>query len=88
MATKKVTDKRAPPAAPAKTKPAAAKKAAPKALEQDGPKSTLQRVQKLREERARLGLKRLELYVHPDDWDQVKVLAARLQRKREKLEES
>lgn len=87
MATKKVTDKRAAPAVPAKTKPAAAKKAAQKAQEQDGPKSTLQRVQKLREERARLGLKRLELYVHPDDWDQVKALASRLQRKREKSAE-
>lgn len=83
MATKKVTAKR--PAVPVQLKRAAAavRKTASKVGEQEVPKSTLQRVQKLREDRARLGLKRLELYVHPDDWDEVKTLAARLQRKRE-----
>lgn len=48
------------------------------------PKTTAERVRKLRDERSRLGLKRLELYVHPEDWGQVKTLAAKLQRKRAK----
>jgi hypothetical protein len=42
-----------------------------------------ERVAKMRAERAAAGLKRLELYVHPDDWPAVKKLAAKLQRKRE-----
>jgi hypothetical protein len=48
-------------------------------VEPDRPKTTLERVRKLREERTRLGLKRLELYVHHDDWEQVKELVAALQ---------
>lgn len=40
----------------------------------------------LRERRAELGLKRFELYVHPDDWDAVKRHAAALQKRRENPE--
>ena len=45
-------------------------------------KTISQRVAKFRHERDALGLRRLELYVHPGDWPQVKALAERLQRKR------
>jgi hypothetical protein len=48
------------------------------------PKTTTQRVEKLRQERAALGLRRLEVYAHPDDWQSIKALAERLQRKRAK----
>jgi hypothetical protein len=47
--------------------------------------SVKDRVDKLRKERAYLGLKRLELYAHPDDWPAIKALAEKLQRKRAKL---
>ncbi len=51
-------------------------------------KTTGERVEKLRKERAALGLKRKEVYVHDDDWPQVQVqvlaLAEKLQRKRER----
>jgi hypothetical protein len=42
------------------------------------------RVQKMRAERDALGLKRLELYAHPDDWDKIKALAFTLNMKRQK----
>lgn len=48
------------------------------------PLTPLQRTQALRERRAELGLTRLEVYAHPDDHEQIKKLAARLRRKREK----
>lgn len=47
-------------------------------------KTTAERVDKLRKEREALGLKRLEVYAHPDDWPSIKALAAKLQRKRER----
>ena len=37
---------------------------------------------RLRANRAAEGLKRLELYAHPDDWPAIKALAAKLQRRR------
>jgi hypothetical protein len=48
-------------------------------------KTTSERVAKLRADRDALGLKRLELYVHPDDWAAIKMLAEKLRRKRAKL---
>ena len=48
------------------------------------PKTTSERVEKLRQERADLGLKRRELYAHDDDWPKLQELAATLQRKRER----
>ena len=36
--------------------------------------TTNERVQKMRAEREALGLKRLELYAHPDDWPAIKAL--------------
>lgn len=48
------------------------------------PKTTATRVAELRRRRADLGLTRLEVYVHPDDHEAVKALAAKLQRKRER----
>lgn len=45
-------------------------------------KTTTERVAALRAARDALGLKRLELYAHPDDWPQIKALAERLQRRR------
>jgi hypothetical protein len=47
-------------------------------------KSVSERVALLRERAAALGLKRLEMYVHPEDWVEIKALAARLQKRREK----
>lgn len=47
-------------------------------------KTTTERVAKLRADRDALGLKRLELYAHPEDWPAIKALAERLQRKRAK----
>lgn len=49
------------------------------------PKTTAERVAALRVARDALGLKRLELYAHPEDWPAIKALAERLQRKRAKL---
>jgi hypothetical protein len=37
---------------------------------------------RLRANRAALGLRRLELHAHPDDWPAIKALAAKLQRRR------
>jgi hypothetical protein len=48
-------------------------------------KTTAERVQKLRADRDALGLKRLELYAHPEDWPEIKALAEKLQRRRAKL---
>ena len=48
-------------------------------------KTTGERVAKLRTERDALGLKRLELYAHPDDWPVIKALAEKLQRRRARL---
>ena len=42
------------------------------------------RVQKMRAERDTLGLKRLELYAHPEDWDKIKACAFVLNMKRTK----
>jgi hypothetical protein len=36
----------------------------------------------MRSARNSLGLKRLELYAHPEDWPAIKALAEKLQRKR------
>ena len=47
-------------------------------------KTTTERVADLRASRNALGLKRLELYAHPDDWPAIKALAEKLQRKRAK----
>ena len=46
-------------------------------------KATAERVEKLRQEREALGLRRRELYAH-DDWPKLQELAAKLQRKRER----
>ena len=48
-------------------------------------KTTSERVEKLRQERQALGLRRRELYAHDDDWPKLQALAAKLQRKRERL---
>jgi hypothetical protein len=42
-------------------------------------KTTAERVAKLRADRDALGLKRLELYAHPEDWPAIKALAEKLQ---------
>jgi hypothetical protein len=47
-------------------------------------KTTSERVAAMRAARDSLGLKRLELYAHPEDWPAIKALAERLQRKRAK----
>ncbi len=49
------------------------------------PKTTAERVAAMRAARDALGLKRLELYAHPEDWPQIKALAEKLQRRRAKL---
>ena len=48
------------------------------------PKTPAARVAALRERRAALGLKRLEIYAHPADHAALKALAARLQLRRAK----
>mgnify|MGYP003427238918 FL=1 len=48
-------------------------------------KTTGERVDKLRKDRAALGLKRKEVYVHDDDWPELLKLAKRLERRRAKL---
>lgn len=48
-------------------------------------KTVSERVARLRAARDALGLKRLELYAHPDDWHAIKALAEKLQRRRAKL---
>ena len=49
-------------------------------------KTTSERVEKLRKEREALGLKRREMYAHDDDWPKLQELAAKLQRRRERLQ--
>jgi hypothetical protein len=48
-------------------------------------KTTSERVQAMCAVRDALGLKRLELYAHPEDWPAIKALAEKLQRRRAKL---
>lgn len=48
-------------------------------------KTTSERVDKLRKERASLGLVRKDVYVHPGDWHEVLLLVAKLQRRRARL---
>ena len=48
------------------------------------PKKSSERVDKMRQEREALGLRRRELYAHDDDWPKLQELAAKLQRKRER----
>ena len=48
------------------------------------PKESTPRVATLRAARKSAGLKRVELYVHPDDEPAIKALAAKLARKRAK----
>jgi len=48
------------------------------------PKSIIERVAALRERAAAVGLKRLELYAHPEDWVAIKALADKLKKRREK----
>ena len=81
----KAATKKAPVrgAGKAKSKPAAKVKAAPVEVR---PKTTSERVKKMRDERTRLGLKRLELYVHPDDWAVIKDLATELTEARSGVE--
>lgn len=50
-------------------------------------KTTSERVAALRAARDALGLKRLELYAHPEDWPAIKAMAEKLQRKRIKAVE-
>jgi hypothetical protein len=47
-------------------------------------KTTSERVAKLRADRDALGLKRLELYAHPDDWPAIKACAEKLQARRQR----
>jgi len=47
-------------------------------------KTSTERVRALRVQRDKLGLVRLELYVHPGDHAELKRLALKLRRKREK----
>ena len=49
-------------------------------------KTTAERVAALRAARDAMGLKRLELYAHPEDWPAIKALTEKLQRRRAKLE--
>ena len=48
-------------------------------------KTTSERVQAMRAARDALGLKRLEIYAHPEDWPAIKALAEKLQHRRAKL---
>jgi hypothetical protein len=48
-------------------------------------KTTSERVAAMRAARDALGLKRLELYAHPEDWPAIKAVAEKLQRRRAKL---
>ena len=47
-------------------------------------KTTGERVAAMRAARDAAGLKRLELYAHPDDWPAIKVLAEKLQARRQR----
>jgi hypothetical protein len=48
-------------------------------------KTGAERVAALRLARDAMGLKRLELYAHPEDWPAIKSLAEKLQRRRARL---
>jgi len=48
-------------------------------------KTVAERVQKLRDDATTLGLKRRELYAHPEDWPDIKALAEKLARRRARL---
>lgn len=48
-------------------------------------KTTSERVEALRADRKAQGLKRMELYAHPEDWPAIKALAEKIQRKRARL---
>lgn len=48
-------------------------------------KTGAERLAALRQARDALGLKRLELYAHPEDWPAIKALSEKLQRKRARL---
>jgi len=48
-------------------------------------KTVTERVQKLRDDATTLGLKRRELYAHPEDWPDIKALAEKLARRRARL---
>ena len=48
-------------------------------------KTSSERVGALRAAREAIGLRRLELYAHPDDWQAVQALAEKLQRRRAKM---
>lgn len=48
----------------------------------DMPKTSTDRVRILRAARAAQGLRRLELYVHPEDWPEIKRLAGWLAKRR------
>jgi hypothetical protein len=51
-------------------------------------KTSTERVNKSRKQRLALfGLTRLEVYAHPEDHAEIKALAAKLQRKRERRKE-
>ncbi len=47
-------------------------------------KTTAERVAAMRADRDALGLKRLELYAHPDDWPAIKACAEKLQARRQR----
>lgn len=47
-------------------------------------KTTGQRVEKLRQKREAIGIRRRELYAHEDDWPKLQELSAKLQRKRQR----
>ena len=49
------------------------------------PKTGAERLAAMRAARDVLGLKRLELSAHPEDWPAIKALAEKLQRKRARL---
>jgi len=52
--------------------------------DRSAPKTTTERVAAMRSARDAAGLKRLELYAHPDDWPAIKALAERLQARRQR----
>lgn len=51
-------------------------------------KPATERVAALRERAVANGLKRLEIYAHPEDWVAIKALAAELQKRREKARDA
>ena len=51
-------------------------------------KTTSERVEKMRQEREAIGLRRRELYAHDDDWPKVREVASKLLREREEQTKS